>query len=458
MSYLVQKSGPPVERVSDLLDYVARATKPRAAHRIGIELEGLPVDARTGEAPPSAATVESVLSALARQPGYEAVLEGERVVLVQKGERNVGLEPGGQVELSGTPSATIAGVADDLAEHLGDLARVAPDGLRLLAMGEQPISTLDAIPWVPKARYELLAGFLAPRGRLGHHMMKKTATVQASVDFASVEEAMRMLRCGLIATPVLVGLSANSPYVDGRAVGWLSHRTAIWKETDPSRSGVLPAALSRSFDLEAYVAHVLDLPVVFLQRGGGWRSGSGATFRQLLADGIPEADGKRTPPTLFDWELHLSSFFPDVRLKRVIEVRGADCPPRPLIVPLAALVLGLFGTDAGLSCVEERLGAISADVYLRLHEAAARRGLEAESDGLSVATLARAFVDGARRGLAERARETGMPDEGASLDPFEELIERRASPARTLIERFGEEIREPARLVEATDLLAQAPS
>ncbi|MFN7971913.1 MAG: glutamate-cysteine ligase family protein [Acidobacteriota bacterium] len=277
-------------------------------------------------------------------------------------------------------------------------------------------------------------------------MMKKTATIQASFDYGGAADAMRKLRVGLLFTPVLIALTANSPYADGRFTGFLSHRTAIWEETDPARSGRLDVALDPAFDLRRYVSHLLDLPVLFVRRGDRWHAPPDLTFRAFLERGW---NGERA--TMYDWEMHLSTFFPDVRVKTVVEIRGADCPPRRLFMPVIAWMTGILSSPAALATVEDLLGGLQPAQHRDLQRAAAREGLRGSAHGISLQGAARELCQAARRGLAERARLVGL-DESALLDPLDRLVERGASPAQDLLDRFGEQVDDPAELVRATSL------
>ena len=447
MSFLFPRQDPPLQDRRELLDYFERGAK--TAFRVGIEMELLPVTPTEAGAVAADGPcgIEGVLRAMAELPGYEPTIEDGRVVLLRCAGRTVGLEPGGQLELSGTPQATLSAVAVELDSHLDDLARATADcPIAWLALGAHPLASLDEVPWVPKSRYRILAGFLARRGPLSHHMMKRTATIQASFDYGSVADALFKLRIGLLATPVIIALSASSPYDGGRFSGFMSGRSAIWAGTDPTRSGSLTEAMGRAYDLEEYVDHVLDLPMVFLQRGSVWRDGGGLTFREFMDRGL---DGERA--TLSDWELHLSSFFPDVRLKHVLEVRSADCPPRRLMIPLAAFMTGLLYTRAAWEAVEERLGRLSIDEHAELKAAAARAGMAGRVGSFALGEISSALLDGAAAGLRERAAETGV-DESALLEPLRQMAADGRSPAHDLLDRFGETITDRAAFVAATSI------
>ncbi len=388
--------------------------------------------------------VLATLDAMASLPGYKATTEAGHAVLLEHGVRTVGLEPGGQIELSGTASDDFRAIEAELWDHMGDVGRALPEGLAPALLGEHPVTRLDAIDQVPKARYRILADFLQGRGRLSHQMMRKTATVQASFDFRSVEEGLRMTRVAQLITPLLVAFSANSPYADGRATGYLSHRTAIWNETDRERCGHLALALAKDFSLERYLDWLISLPVIFIQRGDDWRAGGGATFRDLLArkvDGIE--------PTMFDWELHLSSVFPDVRMKQVVEVRGADCPPLNLIIPVVALMTGVLYGQAALDFVEESLGGLGPEDHLALQLEAAQKGFEAKIGTATLGEIGAQLLDTAKEGL--RAFSGGRA--ASRLDPLREMIEEGKTPAERLLDRFGEIIEDPAGLVDAVAVL-----
>ena len=372
-----------IESVEELAGAFAAAAKPPERHRVGFEVECFGVEAATGDPIPFAGPsgVEAVLRHMAEEFGWERVLEAGRPVGLSRGDERVSLEPGGQIELSSRPGSDLFGLACDFERFRFELASAArPLGVAFLALGAHPFATVDRIGWVPKARYERMREYLPGRGHLAHHMMKGTASIQASFDFCDEADMGRKLRVGMALAPFVLATFANSALSSGHPNGYQSLRGHIWRYTDPSRSGLLRAVLERDrFGYEDYVQFALDVPMMLLSRGGRYVDPAGVTFRDFLA-GAAGGEAAR----FGDWSLHLSGIFTEVRLKTILEMRSADAqrPDRALAVP--AFWKGLLYHAPTLATARAMVDDWTYDELARLMEDGCRRGLDAEFRGRPV--------------------------------------------------------------------------
>ncbi len=373
--------------------------------------------------------------------GFTMVRENGNPIAMTRGEASITLEPGGQYELSGSPFYSVAEIEAE-ARAFTDEVAVALEGTNVhqVALGFTPWASIPDIPWVPKGRYVVMRDFLAQTGDLSHHMMKGTAAVQATYDYSDEVDCARKVRLSTLLGPLTTAIFANSPYRDGRPSGFVSWRGHIWTRTDPARTG-FPAAAA-AFTWERWVDWLLQVPMMFKKdRERRWQFAHGQTFAEWMAG--PEAER----PLPEDWELHLTSVFPEVRVKRAIEVRGADCVPLPLAMGFVALWKGLFYDEAALEAatgVALRFAAhgTSADRF----DLACRRGLEGELGGRRLAAWADEVVGLAADGLARAA-----PADLRWLDPLQRQVASGRSPGAALLERLGE-TPSPLALFDATPM------
>jgi glutamate--cysteine ligase len=442
----------PVEGVEQLVLQLHRAGKPRERWRIGTEYEKVVVDRATGRAAPFSGPrgIEALLRGLAERYGWEPKEEAGRTVALAREGATVTLEPGGQLELSGVQCPNVHCARVELETHVAEVVSVATDlGLAALGLGMQPISPLDDIEWVPKQRYRIMAPYMASVGTLGHRMMKQTATVQANIDYADERDAMAKLRTGLGITPLVTAMFANSPLSDGDLNGWASFRGQVWTDTDRARCGLLPFAFRPDAGFADYVEWALDVPLYFILRAGRYRTEvTGVPFRRFLAEG---AAGERA--TLDDWSLHLTTLFPDVRLKGYIEIRAADSQPPERMLALPALVKGVFYTADCLDAAWDLVKRWNLEERAALYRDVCRAALEARVRGIAVVELARELAAVAEEGLRrQRALDEDGEDERRYLEPLREQLARGRSFARVVAEKWtGEWDRRPERLVAATE-------
>ena len=306
-------------------------------------------------------------------------------------------------------------------------------------------------PVMPKSRYRIMTAYMPKVGSRGLDMMYRTATVQANLDFSSEADMVAKLRVGLALQPMFTALFANSPFTDGKPNGVLSARSQIWLDTDPARTGMLPFAFEPGMGYERYVDYALDVPMYFIKRGDVYHDVAGSSFRDLLAGKHPALPGERA--TLSDWANHLSTIFPEVRLKRYLEMRGADVGPPERIAALAALVVGLYYDASALEDALELIKGWSAEARQQLRDTAPRLGLKAQIDGRTLREVARDALALSRAGLRRRARKNAAgADETLYLAPLEAIVEAGRTSAEIWLERYegpwGKSV-EPA-FVEAT--------
>jgi glutamate--cysteine ligase len=432
----------PIESRDQLVAYLASGSKPREAWRIGTEHEKIgfrqdgnrpvPYEGRRG--------VRALLEGMEALLGWTAIRDGDNVIglLDPTGGAAISLEPGGQFELSGAPLRTVHQTCREVHAHLAQVRQVAePLGIAFLGIGMSPKWTRAETPIMPKSRYRIMANYMPKVGSLGLDMMFRTATIQVNLDFGDEADMVRKMRVGLALQPVATALFANSPFTDGRPNGYLSYRSEIWRDTDNQRSGPLAIAFEEGFGFERYAEWALDVPMYFVVRDGRYRDMTAYTFRRFLA-GAARAEMPDAVPNMGDWENHLSTLFPDVRLKRYLEMRGADAGPWRRICALPALWVGLLYDDAALDAAWELVADWSAAEREGLRDAVPRSGLAAPFRNRTVLEIAKEVVGLAREGLKRRGAMTrdGGFDEAEYLAPLEETLALGRTPAEIMLRQY----------------------
>ncbi|MBM7114101.1 glutamate--cysteine ligase [Archangium primigenium] len=419
----------PITSVDMLLEGFRSAEKPRAQHRLGLEHEKFvyPVGGARSVPYEGSSGIGALLERLA-PGGYTPFREtpDSPIIALQKGMLTISLEPGGQFELSGSPFVTAREAHAENLAHLAEVkAAAAPLGLQLVAMGYRPFGTTDAVSWMPKTRYVAMRQSLPERGALAHHMMLMTSTVQVSMDWEDEADCVRKTVLIARLTPLLVALYANSPLRDGKPSGYLSFRSRVWDEVDPTRCGYLPAFFDGSFSYRAYVEWALDAPILFLRRNGQYLRPK-MTFRRFMQEGY-----EGSPADLSDWTDHLSTLFPEARLKKIVEVRGADCVPADMTGALAALWRGLLYDRTALDEAERLLPRLTLEQQRAFHDTGRREGLAGRLEGQELHRLAGEMVAIARRGL-----ERLDPADAPLLDVLAEVAASGKSPAQRVLEAW----------------------
>lgn len=450
MSQYVADRGQPVplDRYEQLVAYFEAACKPRANWRIGTEYEKVAVWAESGRAVPFSGGIEEVLRRLADRHGWKPILEDGRIVALQGDGATITLEPGAQLELSGQVCESVHCAHREFVEHQKQIVGIGEAlGIAFLGLGMQPLSRLDEMDWVPKRRYAIMAPYMLRVGTLGQRMMKQTATVQVNIDYDSEHDAMRKLRVGMGIAPLLTAMFANSPISDGRLNGFLSFRGHIWTDTDAARCGLLPFVFKESCGFTDYVDYALDVPMYFLVREGRWIDMTAFTFRRFWKEGY-----QNERATLADWNAHLTTLFPEMRLKTYIEVRSIDSQPPELMLAAPALVKGVFYEDDCLAAAWDLVKRWSWDDRVRLYHAVHRQALKARVGGIEVRELAHELLAIAGEGLARHGQLNADRDsEAVYLERLQELVRRGRCPAELIIEQWeGPWDRDMRRLVDGT--------
>jgi glutamate--cysteine ligase len=429
-----------VDSRKDLVSWLAAGCKPEQAFRVGAEHEKIPFyvgdDAPVPYEGPRG--IGALLAGMQARLGWDPIEDDGALIGLfdPAGGGAISLEPGGQFELSGAPQSSVHEVADELALHLTAAHEVAGAlGIGFLSLGMSPKWTLAETPLMPKSRYRIMTRYMPEVGTRGLDMMYRTATVQANLDFSSEQDMVVKLRVGLALQPVITALFANSPFTEGRLNGFLSARSEIWRHTDAARSGMLPFAFEAGMGFERYVDYALDVPMYFVKRGSVYHDVAGSSFRDLLDGRLSALPRERA--RVSDWANHLSTIFPEVRLKRYLEMRGADVGPPDRIAALSALMVGLYYDSEALAGAGELIRGWSAAERQQARDDAPRLGLSARIGGRSLREVAKDALILARGGLKRRARlDSRGADESRYLDPLDAFAAEGRTPAHHWIERF----------------------
>lgn len=424
------------ERV--LVEHLASGEKPRADWRIGTEHEKFGFYLDDLRAPPYDGTrgIRTLLEGIAARHGWQIAREGELPVALLREGASITLEPAGQLELSGAPLEDIHQTCCEVNQHLEEVRGVAdPLGLGFLGMGFQPKWRRGEMPWMPKGRYAIMRRYMPLRGKLGLDMMTRTCTVQVNLDYASEADMVKKFRVGLALQPIATALFADSPFTEGKPNGFLSYRSHVWTDTDPDRTGMLDFVFEDGFGYERYVDYILDVPMYFSYRDGRYVDLAGRSFRSFMAGRLDELPGVR--PTLRDFADHLTTAFPEVRLKKYLEMRGADGGPWNRLCALPAFWVGLLYDDAALDAAWDLVKDFSMAERHALRDGVPRRALQLPFRGVTVRELALQALKIAQAGLVRRARRNaGGADEAQFIEPLIEFALANQTPAERKLELF----------------------
>jgi len=435
----------PVTSVADLAERIAGGCKPKARWRIGTEHEKVGFRKFSHAPVPYAGAggIRQLLEGMEGLLGWQPIVDQDRPIgLVDPTHGGaISLEPGGQFELSGAPLDNLHQTATELQAHMMQVLEIAtPLRIGFLALGASPVWPLEDTPVMPKSRYAIMADYMPTVGTRGLDMMFRTATVQVNLDFASEADMIRKMRVSIALQPIATALFANSPYLDGRATGRLSERSEIWRDTDNARAGMIPFVFDEGFGFEAYVEWALDVPMYFVKRGDTYHRATDVTFRQFMAGALRD----RLPgvePTVGDWDNHLGTLFPEVRLKSYLEMRGADSGSTAHILALPAFWVGLLYDEAALDAAWDLVKDWTTEERQRLRDDVPTLALKAEIGGRTVRDIGREVVALSRAGLARRARLNRCgQDETGYLKPLDIILERGKTEAEVLLEKFGDNL------------------
>jgi glutamate--cysteine ligase len=430
----------PIETRDELVAWLEAGNKPKAQFRAGTEHEKFAFTTDTHRPVPyaGARSIRALLEGMQHLLGWEPIMEGDNIIGMfdVTGGGAISLEPGGQFELSGAPFDNVHQTAAELFAHLAQLREVAaPLGIGFLGLGMTPDWSREDMPKMPKGRYKIMTAYMPKVGQYGLDMMYRTCTVQTNLDFSSEADMVKKLRVALALQPVATAMFANSPFTQGKPNGFVSMRSEIWRDTDNDRAGMLPFAFEDGMGFERYVDYALDVPMYFIKRGDKYIDVAGKSFRDFFAGKLPDLPGER--PTISDWANHLSTIVPEVRLKRYLEMRGADGGPWRRLPSLTAYWIGLLYDDVSLDAAWQMVKDWSAAERQKLRDDVPRLGFRAAIGRFNLLTLAQQTLGLARNGLIRRKRfDRNGRDETRYLRPLEEIIASSMTPAEELFEKF----------------------
>jgi len=433
---------PDVRSRSDLVAWIAAGEKSKDLWRIGTEHEKFVFHTDTLTPVPyeGERSISALLNALITRFGWQPIMEGDNVIALKRENcaicGNVSLEPGGQFELSGGALETLHETANETRQHLREVLSVGePLGIGFIGLGFSPKWTLAETPHMPKQRYAIMTRYMPTVGSHGLDMMYRTATIQVNLDFADEADMVKKLRVSLALQPIATALFASSPFTDGRLNGYRSMRSEVWRDTDRRRTGMLPFVFEEGMGYERYVDYALSVPMYFVYRDGRYVDASGASFSDFLAGKLPQLPG--VYPTLDDWSDHLTTLFPEVRLKRFLEMRGADSGPWQRICALPAFWVGLLYDADALDATWQLVKDWTAEEREELRNAVPKSALATPFRSTTVQQIAREVLRIARAGLRARRRvNAASQDETVYLDPLDEVAVSGRTLADCLIERY----------------------
>ncbi len=428
----------PIHSRDELVAWLAAGCKPKEKFRVGTEHEKFAFTVNGHKPVPYAGPrgIRALLDGMQGMLGWEPIMEGENIIGLADvtGGGAISLEPGGQFELSGAPLETIHQTCNELMAHLAQVREVAkPLGIGFLGMGMTPSWSRADMPTMPKGRYKIMTAYMPKVGKYGLDMMYRTCTVQSNHDFSSEADMVRKMRVALALQPVGTALFANSPFTEGKPNGFLSFRSEIWRDTDNQRAGMLPFVFESGMGFERYVDYALDVPMYFIKRGDSYIDVSGKSFRDHF-------DGKLIPgerATISDWANHISTIFPEVRLKRYIEMRGSDGGPWRRLPSLPAFWVGLIYDDANLDACWQIVKDWTAEERQKLRDDVPRLGFQAEIRGRKLLAITKDVLALSEKGLQRRNKlDANGRDETRYLRPLQEIAARGITPAEELLTKF----------------------
>ena len=432
---------PPIESRADLISVFSKGEKAKERWRIGTEHEKFVYRLADHRAPSydEPGGIHDLLMALTRF-GWEPVMEGEKVIALAGSDGTVSLEPAGQLELSGAAVENLHQTCAETGRHLRQVKEVGAElGLGFLGLGLWPDKTREELPIMPKGRYAIMLRHMPRVGSMGLDMMLRTCTIQTNLDYSSEADMVKKFRVSLALQPLGTALFANSPFLEGKPNGYQSYRSHIWTDTDPARTGMLPFVFEDGFGYERYADYMLNVPMYFVYRDGKYIDAAGKNFRDFLDGNLDVYPGQK--PTISDWNDHLSTAFPEVRLKSFLEMRGSDGGPWNKICALPALWVGLLYDQSALDAAWDLVKHWTIEDHQRLRDAVPKQGLNAKlPDGRTLNDLAKQVLDIAAAGLTARGQINSMGDnESGFLNPLRQIVESGKSPAQLLLEKYETE-------------------
>lgn len=432
---IMAKTSPIIENRAQLVEQFAAGCKSRADWRIGTEHEKIGFCLNTLKPLPyeGECSIHAMLTGL-RKFGWKPVFENGYLVALKRARASISLEPGGQFELSGAPLENLHQTCGEVHRHLQEVKEVADGiGAGFLSLGFRPDTRLENVPVMPKGRYRIMRAYMPKVGTHGLEMMFCTCTVQTNLDYESEADMVKKMRISLALQPIATALFANSPFADGKPNGYKSYRSQIWLDTDPDRTGMLPFAFEDGFGFERYVDYALDVPMYFLHRGEAYLDASGLSFRDFLDGRLSILPGEK--PTIADFDDHISTIFPEVRLKQFLEMRGADTGPWRELCALPAFWVGILYNETALDTVWDMVKDWSPEEREQMRSDVPKHGLQTKFRNQSVQDLAKAVLVLCREGLKQRGNLNGH---GESESIFLEDLDRIANSGQILADRLLE--------------------
>ena len=450
-----QSAGGAIESRADLVRYLETGSKPKSEWRIGTEHEKFVYDLKTMKPVPYDGRngIRAMLEGM-RRFGWEPVMEGDNIIGLSQDGASISLEPGGQFELSGAALKSVHQTCAEVNTHQEQVREIANElGVGVLGLGYAPNWALDEVPQMPKGRYNIMRRYMPKVGGYGLEMMFRTCTVQVNLDYASEADMVKKFRVGLALQPVATALFANSPFREGRPNGFLSYRSQIWTDVDNARSGMLPFVFEDGFGFECYVDYALDVPMYFVYREGRYIDVAGKSFRHFLDGSIAELKG--ITPTMADWADHLTTIFPEVRMKKFLEMRGADAGGWRRICGLPALWTGIYYDQTALDAAWDMVKTWTTEERQAMRDSVPMQAFKTPFRGRTVGDLAREMLDISAAGLRLRAQtdSIGTNEEGF-LQPLYELVNRGYTRAEETLAHFkGDWNGDMGRLFDAYNFL-----
>jgi glutamate--cysteine ligase len=431
-----QEGGAPVESRDDLVRYLEAGCKTPKDWRIGTEHEKFGFNKNDNSPIPYGGPrgIKAMLEGF-KEFGWEPILEGEYIIGLKKDGAAISLEPGGQLELSGAPLENLHKTCEEIQTHLYQTETIGKRlGLGFLGVGSSPKWTLAETPVMPKGRYKIMRDYMPKRGRHGLDMMFRTTTIQVNLDFSSEADMVKKMRVGLALQPIATALFASSPFLEGKPTGYLSTRSQIWKDVDPDRTGMLPFVFEQGFGFERWVDYALQVPMYFVYRDGKYQDVSGRSFKKFMDGKLEGHEGEK--PMISDWADHLTTIFPEVRLKKFIEMRGADGGPWARICALPALWVGLIYDQSALDAAWDLVKGWTTEERQKLRDDVPAQAFKAKLRGRTVLDLTREVLEISRSGLVARGRADKSANEALFLDPLFETVERKTTHAEEMLAKY----------------------
>ncbi len=435
-----QSGGGRIEKYNQLIEYLASGCKPKSDWRIGTEHEKFGYCKETLAPIPYSGnrSVLAILKGLEKEYGWKPVKENDNIIGLSKNGANVSLEPGGALELSGAQLQTVFQTCNEVNEHLLEVKSIADKlNIGFIGLGAAPHWKHIEMPMMPKGRYKLMSEYMDKVGTMGKSMMFRTCTVQVNLDFSSETDMVQKMRVALALQPIATALFSNSPFFEGNLTGHKSWRSRIWRSLDPQRTGLLPFVFNEGFGFEAWVEYALDVPMYFVYRDGNYINALGQSFRDFMKGELPALPGEL--PTLSDWADHLTTIFPEARLKKFIEMRGADAGQWHRLCALPAFWVGICYDQGSLDAAWDIVKNWDENDRENLRIVAAEDGLKGSVGSISLIDLAKEAVRVSESGLKKRAQASSnglYSDESLFLESLKENIEKRKSSADELLEKY----------------------